>query len=375
MRVQLINHFHDLIEMKEVWNRLLVESSSNFPFLTMEWQSSWWKAFGQEKELFVLAAYEKTSQIPSGIAPFMIRNSAGFKIMEFIGTGNSDYLDFIIREKNEETIHSFFAFLNSRRSFWDLIYIKDVLCGSENIPYLLKEAKSLGWLVFKSPAAIYPYIDITGDWQEFLSTKSSNFRYTLKKYERFLKKEEPGLRIEQKTGIDSGSRVLNDLINIEKRSWKAATRAARLQSAQSRNFYSDFLRQFTLSGWLNLWIGYIRNSPVAYLINFDYNNKIWFYNSAYDKEFDQIGIGSIVNYLAIKDAFFRGKKEYDFLKGREIFKSRWASDLRESVQLLFLKKSPRSLLGYIVVFQIRNVLKKLKRPRNLFSLFRRLKLQ
>jgi len=233
----------------------------------------------------------------------------------------------------------------------------------------------MGWLVLKRPAAVYPYLPITWDWQKFLSTKSSNFRYALKRYENRLKKEKLDLHVEQKGAIDFDSRALNDIIDIEKRSWKAGTPAARLQSARLKLFYSDFLRQFALNGWLSLWVGYIGDKPVAYLINFDYGNKIWFYNSAYDKKFGRIGVGSIISYLAIKDAFFRGKKEYDFLKGGEIFKNRWASNSRESVQLILLKKLPRSLLGYIVIFQIGKVLKKLKRTRNLLPLFRRFNLR
>jgi len=370
MRVYPIYNFHDLIKIREIWNRVLGESNSNSPFLTMEWLTSWWKAFGQRKELLILLAYDETSDVPCGISPLMIRKSGVFKIIEFVGTGNSDHLDFIIKDKDEEVVHSFFMFLNAKQNTWDLIYIRDMLCSSKNIPHILKEAKKMGWLALMHPAASYPYLQITEDWQKFVSTKSSNFRYTLKRYEKRLKKEGPLFHVEQKGTLDFDSRVLNDIADIEKRSWKAGTPAARLQFPKVRAFYFSFMKDFALNGWLNLWVGYMGEKPVAYLINFDYGNKIWFYNSAYDERFSRMGIGSIIHYLAIKDAFFKGKTEYDFLKGGEMFKKRWASKSRQSMHLLLMKKSIRSFLGYIVIFQIGKVLKKLKIYRNLIPLLR-----
>ncbi len=370
MKVYQVNDFHKMVDMQEVWNCILHKSNLNLPFLTMEWQSSWWKTFGIDKKLLVLIAQEQTKSIPCGIAPFMIRNLVGFKIIELLGAGSSDYLDLIISEKRAETIRSFFLFLKKISDSWDILYLKDICSRSDNIPNIIEEANKIGWLVLKKTGPVYPFLRTDTDWNNFLASKSKNFKDTLRKYDNRLKKEELGLRIECQKELEPNSRIIDDLARIEKRSWKFGTPAARLQLEKARTFYSSFLEQFAKKGWLNLWFAYAGSTAAAYLINFDYGNKIWFYNSAFDKEFGRLALGSILHYTAIKDAFLRKKEEYDFLKGSEAYKNRWSSGYRKSSHLIILKKTFRSLTGYMTVLWIEKIARKLKKLRlsNRFAL-------
>lgn len=72
------------------WDELLAQSATDAPFLTHEWQRLWWGHFGDERLAIVLA--EREGRV-AAIAPlFAVEGS-----ISLVGSGNSDFLDFIGR--------------------------------------------------------------------------------------------------------------------------------------------------------------------------------------------------------------------------------------------------------------------------------------
>jgi len=55
---------------------------------------------------------------------------------------------------------------------------------------------------------------------------------------------------------------------------------------------------------------------------FDYNGKVYLFNSGYDPEYSILSVGLLSKLLSIKDSIERGRKCYDFLKGAEEYKYR-----------------------------------------------------
>ena len=361
MRVELIDKLDDFLKLKEFWNDLLRKSNSNFPFLTFEWLLSWWKSFGEDKQLFVLIVNETIDESSRGIAPLMLVKSAGFRIIEFIGTGLSDYLDFIIEGLTVETINAFFEYLNKKKKSWDLIFLSDVLLEDGSVERLLKAGQSAGWKTCFRRYTASPYLSINGDWSQFLSSKSSNFRYTLKRKEKRLEKEGLNLKICRFNSNNFENQTFEDIVEIERNSWKFKAGTAKTEEESLKKFYIDFLSEFANNGWLNLWVGYLNDDRAAYLINFDYREKIWFYNAAYHYQSRRYAIGSILTHHAVRDAFSRGKTEYDFMRGEEEYKDRWASGKHELFQLVFYKKSLRSILGCFLLFRLRWFLAKYRK--------------
>ena len=369
MIIKLIENTQDFLKLQEGWNNILIKSYANFPFLTFEWLYNWWKHFGKDERLFILTANEDNNESPQAIAPFMLVKSAGFRIIQFIGTGRSDYLNFIIKGRIDDTIKAFFAYLNNNKKSWDIIFLSDILANGDNIERLCSAAKSAGWGACFRHYYDSPYIQIKGDWQEFLSSKSSNFRYTLNRKEKYLKKQGIELKVCQLNSETLNYDSFKDMVEIEKNSWKVESGTPNMQEKTAQDFFLDYLQEFAKNGWMNIWLAYMGEKPTAYLINFDYGGKIWFYNAAYHKQSEKYGIGSILMHHAIRDAFLKGKTEYDFMRGVEDYKKIWASEMRESFRLVFYRKSFRSMLGYFILFRFRWFLSKFRLLRNVRLFF------
>src|SRR4051812_22780233 len=85
---RVIESFEDNSITPEKWNELLSHGSTDVIFMTWQWQRAWWQAFGRGKLLIVIA--EKNEETIA-IAPLF----SEYGMIYFVGSGGSDYLDFI----------------------------------------------------------------------------------------------------------------------------------------------------------------------------------------------------------------------------------------------------------------------------------------
>src|SRR5215510_4708352 len=117
------------------WNLLLKRSASDTFFLTWEWISSWWNAYGKDMTPFVLAAWD--GERLAGLAPFCRENvrkaGSAWNYLRFIGDGShdSDYLDcFAPKGQEEEFIDSMLSYLRQHAGSWDCLELHGPVASS-----------------------------------------------------------------------------------------------------------------------------------------------------------------------------------------------------------------------------------------------------
>jgi len=331
--------------LRDAWDALLERPSGANPFLTYEWISSWWKNFGGKRRLFVLAAFDETGSRMKGIAPFMITRSAGFKVLQFIGTGLSDRLQILLEAGADAVIDELFVLLANRRDVWDIMILRDVPENDPAVACLARLAAQRGWRIRKKRTSVAPYLPVKGSWEEFLATKSSHFRRVRRQKEERLSRPGIDFQVRRIRGpVDDAA--ITDFETILSRSWKGREPVTAKQGARMGRFYAGFLRAFGKKGWLDLWLGYFDSRPAAYQILFDYKGTVSFYNNAFAKQFERYGIGSVLMARAIEEAFRLGRTECDFLRGDERFKSQWTAEKRYLEDVVLVRNTPRSCAAY-----------------------------
>jgi CelD/BcsL family acetyltransferase involved in cellulose biosynthesis len=88
------------------------------------------------------------------------------------------------------------------------------------------------------------------------------------------------------------------------------------------SFFRSIAQTMAEAQLLRFGILEISAKPVAAVMCFDYNDKVYLYNSGYDPEYGILSVGLLSKLLSIKDSIERGRKCYDFLKGPEEYKYR-----------------------------------------------------
>jgi CelD/BcsL family acetyltransferase involved in cellulose biosynthesis len=104
---------------------------------------------------------------------------------------------------------------------------------------------------------------------------------------------------------------------FEKRDW--------LNDGRRAVFY-DAARAAHQAGTLQLIFMEVRGKKAAALFNFDYNGRIWVYNSGLDPAlFGALSLGVVITAKAIEYAVENGRTTFDFLRGNETYKYRFGA--------------------------------------------------
>src|SRR5438045_4080555 len=109
MRIVEIRDEGEFDRLRARWHALLRSSRSSTIFLTWEWLSAWWLAYGAAGELRILAAFD-ADNVLRGLAPLRksVVGEYGQKApaLSFLGDGSndSDYLDFICAAEFERPV-------------------------------------------------------------------------------------------------------------------------------------------------------------------------------------------------------------------------------------------------------------------------------
>ena len=74
------------------------------------------------------------------------------------------------------------------------------------------------------------------------------------------------------------------------------------------------------AGWLQLAFLTVGDIKAAGYLNFDFNQKIWVYNSGINTLFENISPGWVLLSKIIQASIKAGKNEIDFMRGDESYK-------------------------------------------------------
>lgn len=337
--------------LKPEWDGLLERSGATSPFLTHEWQWSWWKALGDTRQLFIVTARDQGGQLV-GLAPLMIERTWGLRIVKFIGTGLSDYPGIILANGDSAVLDGMLRVLLAHRRQWDLAELQLPDDGAVSLGEIQRAAARYRLPVHHRVYEVAPFLPITEAWEDFVKGSPRKFRYALREREkRFF--AEPGVAVRRLDSVDITRALTATLWGVERHSWKVAAGTSPLRRPAVREFYAEFLSHFARRGWVQVWLAALNETPIAYVLNILYRGRVFLYNISYNRQYASLAPGLLLLQRAIRDAFDQKAVEYDFLRGDELYKNRWATSKRKVFQIVLHRWSPASFLSYLLVYRCR----------------------
>jgi len=323
MEFKRYNTFDALASYQEDWNHLLQSSASHVPFLTFGYLKTWWETRGggewPEDSLLVLAAAFEEEELV-GVAPlFQAENVLGQPALMFVGAIEvSDFLDFIVGPKNlQPFISGLIDFLlKEDLPRWDLLDLVNILEGSPTLAALEKEADHRGWShnqVLLQPA---PYISLPGNFEQYLAGIDKKQRHEIR---RKLRNVEQDLAEGELYFTETPEKLEADV---------DAFLDMMAQDPHKREFLTDTMRQHLHNtarfafekDWLQLAFFTLDGNKAAANMSFNYNHRIWLYNSGWDWEYREYSPGWILIAYLIRWASENGVQEIDFMRGDEPYK-------------------------------------------------------
>jgi len=310
--------------LAEEWNALLQDSITNVPFLRYEYLATWWQTRGggewPQASLALVTAHENQRLV--GVAPLFFAHHQERPALLFLGSIEiSDYLDFIVRpELLSPFLDTLLDFLNQPLlPPWAALDLYNLIETSPTLEALRDSAARRGWEFRSERLKPSPYVPLPGDWEAYLSTLDKKQRHEIRRKLR---------RAEGHTSMVcwycAGENVAAEVDTFLDLMAQDDEKAAFLTPLMRQTLRAIAL-EAAAHGYLQLAFLDVGGEKAAAYFNFDYNNRIWVYNSGFDRRFNDLSPGWVLLSYLLQWANQNKRSEFDFMRGDEEYKYRFGA--------------------------------------------------
>lgn len=362
MHLTKITEINQFRELRNEWDSLLFSRGSTPLPLTHRWISAWWNEFNNNKTLCIFCVYDAQKLI--AIAPFYEENTTyrGIPIQQLrlLTNGHSPYCDIIYDgELSLDQIAQVLKLLITENKN-DLIVFAKLPKTSPTYTHLANPTNANNYNIVIKDSLITPTIQISGEWDEFFKKRSRKFRKSINnKLNRF--KKEPDFTIDCETVSSVNDPVLNEIIEISKKSWKVNIKSDLGSDIAGRNFLLGLIETFCSDNHIQIWILRKNSVPIAYEFHVIFDNIAYPIRADYDEDYKKHSPGSILEYSALKHLFDeQSVTEYYTCADDYWYLNNWSNDLREHYTIEVFSNGLKSLALYSIEHHAIPLLRKVR---------------
>ena len=326
MKLQVYQDLNELDQIADAWNELVEVCASHVPFLRYEYLRTWWEFKGggewESGELYVVTAQSETGELV-GVAPlFFTQNMDGKKALMFLGSFEiSDYLDVIVRiEDLAAFVEALLKYLiGPEAPAWEVMDLYNLLDESPTLAALKDVSENLGLRYTQETLQPSPYVMLPDDWDSYLAGINKKQRHEIRRKIRRAESAEEGLRwyiVEDEAKLDDEIDAFLQMMSLDHHKEEFLTDVMRSQMRAA--VHTAFQ-----AGWLQLTFLEIGGEKAAAYLNFDFDNRIWLYNSGINFDFNYYSPGWVLLAYIIQWCIENGREALDFMRGDEVYKYRF----------------------------------------------------
>ncbi|MGH7691845.1 MAG: GNAT family N-acetyltransferase [Candidatus Dormibacteria bacterium] len=304
--------------LRRTWNEVEAAGAPINPFLSWDWQYSWWEAFGQDLEVRYLVVSEPGLVL--GIVPLAGKARSSGTLGFGGGADLTDHLGILARPGRESEVagaalqHLFRAESSSRPKALDLHYLPE---GSPSLQALLGAARSLELAHDLTQEEVSPRVALGETFDDYLNDRlNKKDRHELRRKLRRLDTEQPGWRLvsQRELGLE---RALDEFFPVLRAS---GPHKVEFLTPRVEAFMRDVSRRMEEREWLRLQFLEIGGNLSAATLGFTVSGTWHLYNSGYQPDLAPLSPGLLCVAEGIRVALQEGCHTADFLRGSEAYK-------------------------------------------------------
>jgi CelD/BcsL family acetyltransferase involved in cellulose biosynthesis len=290
--------------VRDEWSALAAAGGNVFS--SWEWASIWWQHRARDQPLFLHACRDAGGRL-AAILPLYLASVRPVRVARFLGHGPADELGPVCAPADRPAA--------ARALVQAAVRARLGLLFAELLPGRYPWSAELGGKVVRREAS--PTLSLDG-WESYLAGRSANFRQQVRSRERRLARAHAlAFRL-----ADDPARLDDDLrllFGLHETRWGAQSAFLRW-----REFHAQFARLALERGWLRLWFLELDGRPAAAWYGFRFGRVESYYQAGRDLAHGDASVGFVLLAHTIREAASDGMREYRFLRGGELFKSRFA---------------------------------------------------
>ena len=360
-------HIHDpaaLDELSTVWEKLYNNSGAE-PSTSLEWTTALRDTHLSPTDKFFITLV-KDADTPVAIVPFLIRQTTKMGItlrtLMPISELYNTHSDLLINNYSPELFEAIIGSLHSPGEEWDFFRIGNML---ENHPLLLSLSSGSHKNIHAHTARTEPsyYTPLEDTFEQYLSNRSGKFRNYLKRMKKKLG-EKGKMSFLSYSDYPTLSDAYDDLLTIEKSSWKHKHGTAISNISRQKHFYWLLSQGAAKRKRLHLVFLYLDQKPIAYNIGMISNNSYKYLKTSYDAAYRSSSPSTILRAHLIEKLINHGVREFDFPGEPYEWEAQWAKELRWHQSIIIYNKTAKSWL-----FSLYNWIKNTALKKNKVSAF------
>lgn len=336
LTVRVLDRWEDVQGLGDRWDPLLSASATDTVFLTWEWVSSWWHAYGGDRSPRVIS-FERDGALIA-IAPLCSRRISRFAVIRYEamgflgdGTADSDYLDLIVRRGEEEEVADRLVTLLTTMDVPMVTFLNEIPMSSPTVVPLRRALERHGWTSRVEPV-VCAETHLPDTWDRYLRMLQPRMRTKIRSLTRRLA-EAHHVSFRYVESMEELAANLESLFQLHQRRWEREGKPGAFAAPPKRRFYEEFSERFLARGWLRLSTLEVDRSPVAHQMCFEYGRTMFLLQEGFDLEWESKGIGNVLRAHVFRDCVERGVRTYDFLGGMTEHKRSWGATPKQSLRI------------------------------------------
>jgi len=330
--METLRHPGQLLDIADEWNRLA--STSGSPFLTVEWLSAWWSAFGKGAFTCLLLR-DSSGSLRAGVCCRV----AGRRLRAAANVHSGDW-DVVASDDGARGL-GWQAVAGLGAGFLDLPAIR----RAESLGQACRALSGIGYSVATVPGPQSPYLELPATWEQLSESVSRNLRSQLGRRRRAL--ERAGrLRLRTTSGGEALEHDLEAFLRLESSGWKARSETAILSDPRTARLYRHFATSAAAAGWLRLHLLELDGVPIAGDLDCAFAGGTFLIKTGFDERYAEFSPGLVLRGAVLRAAIEEGSGFYDFLGGPDGYKLRWTTVVRPRSTVKGYRGPWRPLVAY-----------------------------
>lgn len=301
--------------IRQEWDALVRQSQANEVFSTYEFLRAWDSSNTRKTALKIVAARDGAGL--AGVAPLMFsdKRKCGMSMtsLEFIGTPNSDYSDFIYHDI--EALDAMWKYVSKTASSADILYLQQIKASSPTSAYLKSDPSLTARPCNVGLSARLPE-RANAPIQDYLKGPGLRKR-TLRRIEK-----EGVVTLRVYTDAAGIKANLPTLFEQHIGRWRDTPTPSFFADQAVKTLYMNWAEH--LGPHVMLAVLTLNDTPVATLFGFPYARKLIVHTVTYDVQYRQFHCGLVCIVRVMQTLRDRGIEYVDFTRGTEGFKSFFA---------------------------------------------------
>ncbi len=304
----------DILRLAPEWRGLMAGNPHARPFYDPTWHAAWWRCLGSGTVHLCAVRNENGDLL--AIAPLTLRKDG---VLRFIGGEDlSDYLDIVAAPG---------SYPDAWRALTEYLHSSDAPPWKEmrlhSVPATSPTAEFFsgydGARVEKED--VCPVITLPDSWNDYTGMLGQRDERELR---RKIRKAEMEADLEFGSTLSAES-LEADLEDFFRLHALSQPEKEEFWNDSRRTFFREMAREMLQLGWLDLTRMRVHGHAVAANFSFDYEDRIYLYNSGYDPSERDLSAGIVLLAQNIEQAIQAGRASFDMLRGDEAYKYRFGA--------------------------------------------------